>query len=57
MDQGDRQKNIAIVARFLIFDHDVTASLGSKIKSKLEGQIVVSTYIVITFLNTIFKTI
>jgi hypothetical protein len=45
MDSTDRQKNIATVARFLIFDHDVTASLGSRIKSKIEGQIVVTTYL------------
>ena len=46
MDLADRQKNISVVARFLIFDHDVTASLGSKMKAKFEGQMVVTTYLV-----------
>ena len=46
MDAGNRAKNISIVARFLIYDHDVTSTLGSQIKAKLEGQLVVTTYIV-----------
>ncbi|KAE9554401.1 hypothetical protein FO519_002393 [Halicephalobus sp. NKZ332] len=51
MDAGDRAKNIAVVARFLIYDHDVTSTLGSQIKAKLEGQLVVTTYI---FVKTIY---
>uniref|UniRef100_A0A7E4UNG9 Innexin n=1 Tax=Panagrellus redivivus TaxID=6233 RepID=A0A7E4UNG9_PANRE len=58
MDPADRAKNISVVARFLIFDHDVTATLGSKIKAKLEGQLVVTTYLLVKFLyalNAVFQ--
>jgi len=58
MDAGSRAKNISIVARFLIYDHDVTSTLGSQIKAKLEGQLVVTTYIfvkAIYALNALFQ--
>jgi hypothetical protein len=41
MEAGERSKNMDVIARFLIYDHDVTESLGGKIKSALEGRILV----------------
>lgn len=40
-----------VIARFLIFDHDVTESLSGRIKQALEGRIVLFTYIVCFFFN------
>lgn len=35
-----------IIARFLIYDHDISESLGGQIKQAFEGRIILLTYIV-----------
>lgn len=46
MEPEDRAKNMETIARFLVFDHDITASLGGRIKSQIEGRIVLFAYLV-----------
>ncbi|KAH7722327.1 INX-12 protein [Aphelenchoides avenae] len=53
MEPEDRAKNMEIVARFLVFDHDITASLGGSIKSKIEGKIVLFAYLLVKALYTL----
>ena len=53
MEAGERSKNMDVIARFLIYDHDVTESLGGKIKSSLEGRIVVLAYMAVKLIYTL----
>uniref|UniRef100_A0A915DEH4 Innexin n=1 Tax=Ditylenchus dipsaci TaxID=166011 RepID=A0A915DEH4_9BILA len=58
MEPEERGKNMEVVARFLIYDHDVTKSLGGRFKQALEGRIVLFTYIgvkLIYTLNALFQ--
>lgn len=45
-----------VIARFLLYDHDITESLGGRVKQALEGRIVLFTYIVRFYENRVFLT-
>uniref|UniRef100_A0A183C705 Innexin n=1 Tax=Globodera pallida TaxID=36090 RepID=A0A183C705_GLOPA len=50
MEPEERSKNMEVVARFLIFDHDVTKNIGGRVKSMLDGRTVMLTYIFVKLL-------
>lgn len=58
MEPEERGKNMEVVARFLIYDHDVTANIGSSLKRTLEGRLVFLSYIgvkLVYTLNALFQ--
>lgn len=46
MDPSGRSKNVETVARFLANDHELAANLGGRIRQKLQGRVLLFSYVV-----------
>lgn len=58
MEAEGRGKNMDIIARFLVHDHEIIENLGGPIKRALEGRIVVFAYLFVKILyaaNSLFQ--